>query len=410
MSNLSPRLLSQASILVILCLGWNRITLADTTTITVLGLEAAAQAPEAVATAITDALRQRAASSQGFQLVQGRDLVEVKLIYSCADEAPQCMTQAAQAIGAAKLVFGNVQPVGTESYLITLKLLDAGKGVVESWVSEQIAKDQTSRTALRTPAQKWFATLTGQSLPGTVKITGGVVGARVVLDGIESGALGSDGLTMAGIAPGAHKLVITKSGYAPFEREFDLASGGYIPVLVQMQPALSPPSIAPSLPIAPKLATNEEAQELLPDNVRNARIAAWTVFGIGLTGVGIGILSSYRIHDINNTLDPYRRYVCSSGTAKGLVACDDKGVFKDEITDPDVIRWRQDQYNLGNTYQKVQWIGYGVGGAALVTSAILFYRGYAAHQPSSVRAEGNSLVLVPSLSPHSAGAFALIRY
>jgi hypothetical protein len=242
MGNLSPRVLSQATILVLLCLGWTRVTLADST-ITVLGIEAAAGAPEAVATAITDALRQRAASSQGFQLVQGRDLVEVKLIYSCTDEAPTCMTQAAQAIGATKLVFGNVQPVGTEAYLVTLKLLDTGKGVVESWVSEQIAKDQTNRTLLRSPAQKWFATLTGQALPGTVKITGGVVGGLVTLDSLQSGALGADGLTMAGIAPGPHKLVITKPGYAPFEREFDLASGGYVPIVVRMQPILTPLSI-----------------------------------------------------------------------------------------------------------------------------------------------------------------------
>jgi hypothetical protein len=410
MSNLSPRVLSQATILIFLCLGWSRVTFADTTTITVLGLEAAAQAPETVATAITDALRQRAASSQGFQLVQGRDLVEVKLIYNCADEAPTCMTQAAQAIGAAKLVFGNVQPVGTESYLVTLKVLDAGNGVVESWVSEQIAKDQTNRAALRAPAQKWFATLTGQSLPGTVKITGGVVGASVVLDGIQSGALGADGLTMAGIAPGTHKLVVTKPGYTPFEREFDLASGGYVPVVVQMQPILTPPNIATPTPAVPTPLGTDESREILPDSVRNARIAAWAVFGVGLAGVGVGILSSYRIHDINNTLDPYRRYLCTSGTAKGLLACDDKGVFKDEITDPDVIKWRQDQYDLGNTYQKVQWIGYGLGGAALITSAILFYRGYATHQPNPSQTAHNSLVLVPYFGLHSAGAAALIRY
>lgn len=409
MSKLSSRVLSQATVLALLCLCWTRVTLADST-ITVLGIEAAAGAPEAVATAITDALRQRAASSQGFQLVQGRDLVEIKLIYNCTDEAPSCMTQAAQAIGAAKLVFGNVQPVGDEAFLITLKLLDSGKGVVESWVSEQIAKDQTNRTVLRSPAQKWFATLTGQSLPGTVKISGGVVGGLVTLDSLQSGALGADGLTMAGIAPGSHKLVITKPGYTPFEREFDLASGGYVPIVARMQPILTPPSLMDNPPKSLASLGDNDSQTMLPNHVRNARVAAWAIFGVGLAGVGIGILSSYRIHEINNTLDPYRRYLCTTGTAKGLLACDDKGVFKDEITDPDIIKWRQDQYDLGNTYQKVQWIGYGLGGAALVTSVILFYRGYASNPPSTGRTVGNSFVLIPSLGPHSAGASALLRY
>src|SRR5512140_2666114 len=85
---------------------------ASETTISVLGLEPAAGAPEAVATSITEAIRQRVTSTAGYRLVPGRDLVEVKLVFSCPDEAPACMTQAAQSIGASKLIFGNLQPVG----------------------------------------------------------------------------------------------------------------------------------------------------------------------------------------------------------------------------------------------------------------------------------------------------------
>jgi hypothetical protein len=94
-------------------------------TLSVLGLEPAAGAPEAVATAVTEALRQRVTSSTGYRLVPGKDLVEVKLVFSCPDEAPPCMTQAAQSIGSAKIIFGNVQPVGTDAFIVTLKLLDA---------------------------------------------------------------------------------------------------------------------------------------------------------------------------------------------------------------------------------------------------------------------------------------------
>ena len=143
-------------------LGKNPGARAGEQTISVLGLEPAAGAPEAVATNITDALRQRVTSAPGYRLVTGRDLVEVKLVFSCPDEAPPCMTQAAQSIGASKLIFGNLQPVGTDAYLVTLKLLDSERGVVEGWSSEQITKAQASPTALRAPAQKWFAALTGQ--------------------------------------------------------------------------------------------------------------------------------------------------------------------------------------------------------------------------------------------------------
>jgi hypothetical protein len=87
------------------------------------------------------------------------------------------MTQAAQSIGSTKIIFGNVQPVGTDAYLVTLKLLDAEHGTVESWISEQITKSQAAPISLRAPVQKWFATLTGQAQPATLKVAGGVVGA-----------------------------------------------------------------------------------------------------------------------------------------------------------------------------------------------------------------------------------------
>src|SRR5215471_16735391 len=89
----------------------------------VLGLEALEGAPDTVATEITDALRQRVAGTKGYQLVQGKDLVEVKLVFSCADEAPACMAQAGKSMGAAKLIFGNVKKLGND-YVVSLKLLD----------------------------------------------------------------------------------------------------------------------------------------------------------------------------------------------------------------------------------------------------------------------------------------------
>ena len=81
---------------------------ADAPTV-VLGLEALAGAPDNVALEITDALRQRVAAAKGFQLLQGKDLVEVKLVFACPDEAPACMSQAGKSMGASKLIFGNVK-------------------------------------------------------------------------------------------------------------------------------------------------------------------------------------------------------------------------------------------------------------------------------------------------------------
>src|SRR3954471_16439488 len=106
-----------------------RALAADDVPTVVLGIEPIDGAPDTIATEITDALRQRVAATKGYQLVQGKDLVEVKLVFACPDEAPACMAQAGKSMGASKVIFGNVKRAGTD-YQVTLKLLDVGRATV----------------------------------------------------------------------------------------------------------------------------------------------------------------------------------------------------------------------------------------------------------------------------------------
>ena len=102
---------------------------AETGTV-VLGLEALEPQDNAVANDITEALRQRVATSKGGPLIPGKDLVEIKLVFSCSDEAPACLAQAAKSLGAAKLIYGSVKRAGGE-LVITLKQIDATRGVLD---------------------------------------------------------------------------------------------------------------------------------------------------------------------------------------------------------------------------------------------------------------------------------------
>jgi hypothetical protein len=385
------------------------VAFAGDQTLSVLGLEAAAGAPDSVASAVSEALRQRVTSSGSYRLVQGRDLVEVKLVFSCPDEAPPCMTQAAKSIGAAKVIFGNVQPVGTDAYLVTLKLLDAERGVVEGWISEQITKAQTTPVALRAPVQKWFGTLTGQMRPGTLKVTGGVVGAGVSLDGAQAGLLGADGLTMTGVAPGLHQIVVTKAGYQKFERTITLASGGNERVAVRLRALEGASGLA--APNASSLTTAPTESEPEPEAGNSGtRVAAWAVLGVGLALIGLGAYSSYVVGDVNSKLDPYRRYPCTSEPGRPE-ACSADGKNRLPDLTQDDLNYVQEEQGTGNTYTALQWVGYGVGAAALVTSAFFFVKGYAA-KPSGTTASGesNGLLVMPSFGPGSAGAMAYLRF
>jgi len=329
---------------VALWLGLGGVALANDQTISVLGLEPAAGSPESVAAAVTEALRQRVASTAGYRLVQGRDLVEVKLVFSCPDEAPPCMTQAAQSIGATKVIFGNVQPVGTDAFLITLKLLDASRGVVEGWISEQITKAQTTQAALRAPVQKWFGALTGQLRPGTLKVTGGVVGATVWLDGAQAGLLGSDGLTIVGVAPGPHQLVVSKAGYEKFEHQIALASGANEKVAVELRSLEGTEAAPPAAPEASTLTTVPPEPEVAAQSNTGSRVAAWALLGVGLAAVGFGAYSSYVVSDVNSKLDPFRRYPC---TQDGAIACGPDGTHREKpLTQQDSDYVKSEQEHL----------------------------------------------------------------
>lgn len=379
-------------------------------TLSVLGLEPAAGAPEAIASAVTEALRQRVTSSSGYRLVPGKDLVEVKLVFSCPDEAPPCMTQAAQSIGSTKIIFGNVQPVGTDAFIVTLKILDAERGVVESWISEQITKAQAAPVGLRAPVQKWFATLTGQAQPGTLKVTGGVVGAAVWLDGTQVGLLGADGLTLAGIAGGQHQITVSKSGYEKWDRNVTLASGATEKIPVQLKAIdgaeALPLAPDPGLAIAPPIE-NEPAPAAEPFN-QGSRVGAWAFLGLGLVSVGLGGYSSYKVSSINSNLDRYRRYACASGGALNCAA--DRKTPIDART-PEQDAYVKNQQNTGDNYTKLQWVGYGVGGALLVTSAVFIYRGYFA-KPTTMAAKKNrtNLIVLPAIAPGNIGALAYLAF
>ena len=99
-----------------------------------------------MAAEITDALRQRVAATKGYQLLQGKELVEIKLVFACPDAAPACMSQAGKSLGASKVIFGNVKRAGND-YQVTLKLLDVSRAVVESFAAETVPRRTPTPTA-----------------------------------------------------------------------------------------------------------------------------------------------------------------------------------------------------------------------------------------------------------------------
>jgi hypothetical protein len=376
--------------------------------VAVLGVEASEGAPDTLAAQLTDALRQRISGTKGFRLVPGRDLVEVKLVFSCPDEAPSCMAQAGKSLGASKLIFGSVKRSLGDNYVVTLKMLDTTRGLVDAWVAEQITKAQAGATGLRGPVQKWFATLTGQGGTGTVRVRGDVIGASVLLDGTPSGFIGTEDLVIGGVTPGKHEIAASKAGYETARKEVTVASGETAPCDLtlprsagSLPPAVLPPPGAPTAMTRPvdDPARGDERE----GSSRSAlKTATWSVLGAGLVGVGLGVKFGLDVQTINKDLDPYRRFPC------GSAMCDITNSIVGPLSakETNYVKEKKDDGRRLETYQ---YISYGVGGALVIAGSYLFYRAYIEDDGERRVAVGR-VGLAPVVTPTQAGVAADVRF
>ena len=124
-------------------------------------------------------------------------------------------------------------------------------------------------------------------------------------------------------------------------------------------PAAAPPPAAPA-PVAPATDTG-----------RQLRIAAIATASVGVALVAAGVYFGARTHALSDEV---------TADAK-------KGLFS------------QSKYDEGQRDQLLQWVGYGIGAAALVSGGLLYFLG-------SRRADGEAATVtaMPTLGPGGAGA------
>jgi hypothetical protein len=351
----------------------------STATIAVLGLEALDGAPDNIASDITDALRQRVASTKGQQLVQGKDLVEVKLVFSCPDEAPPCMAQAGKSMGASKLIFGNVKRAGAD-YQVTLKLLDVARATVESWATETIARKKAESQAFRSLAPAWLSKLTGKGAGGTLQIRASVVGASVSLDGTHVGVTGSGPVVVPDVAPGRHEVAVEKDGYTTTKQEFTLATGQSLPLSLSLSALSADVGGTPPNETTPVLVHRPEAAAETSSGSGGTRTMSRAAFWVAVVGTlttaGLGLKFAKDVQQLNGELNQYRRIDpgkpgCPSTTSQ----CNLQGDPALPLTDSD-FKKQKSILDQGHTAETREIIFLSFAGAFAIAGGYFLYRGY----------------------------------
>jgi hypothetical protein len=391
-------------LLILSTLAAPRVAAAEAIPTAVLGFEPLEGVPEPLAAEVTDALRQRVAATKEYQLLQGKDLVEVKLVFACPDEAPACLSQAGKSLGASKLIFGNVKKTGAD-YQVTVKLLDVSRAVVESFTTDTVSGGKANATALRQLAPVWLAKLSGKG-SGTISVRANFAGAAVSLDGTKVGVTGTAPVVISEVSPGKHEVAVEKSGYTTTKQEFTLAAGQSLPLTLD----LSPVSVEVPRPEHGGAAAHQAAgggenpgeSQGGAGSRAGARVGFWVAVAGTIASGALALKFGLDVKDINQQLDQYRRFTCTS-SATGL--CDNQGQPAAPLT-ADQKTTVATKTDTGNRDQTLQWVFVGVGGAFAVAGGYLLYKGYLASEGSGQSASNHGLRIFPTATASSRGIVA----
>jgi hypothetical protein len=378
---------------------------ADTAT-AVLGLEALDGVPDTVAADITDALRQRIAGTKGYQLVQGKDLVEVKLVFSCPDEAPPCLSQAAKSMGANKLIFGNVKRSGSD-FLITLKLLDANRVSIESWAAETVPKKRAEPAVFRSLAPAWLATLAGKTTGGSLQVRANVSGAAVTLDGTKVGVTGDQPVAIPDVTAGHHEVAVEKGGYTTAKQEFTLASGQSLPLSLTLSSVSTEGSAERAA--EPLVVERPAGHELPPDGSSRslARAGFWIAVVGTVAAAGAALKFGNDVRQINSELDPLRRFSCPTSTDPNA-QCGADGKSAAMLTQPQIAQ-RNTLTDDGNKRYTLELICLGLIPPFAIAGGYFLYKGYlesGGEKEANRTSSNHGLRIFPTASASAGGIIA----
>ncbi len=375
---------------------------ADDSGTVVLGVEAIDSQDNNLASDVTDAIKQRVATGKSGPLIPGKDLVEIKLVFSCSDEAPACLAQAGKSLGAAKLIYGSIKRSGGD-IVLTLKQVDTSRGTIDGTTVENLSKKKLDPSALRALSAQWFARMNGAKsgggggagTPGTLIVRSNVSGATVMLDGAEVGTLTRKTLSIEDVSPGKHEITVEKPGFGVSTQVFTIGAGQALPLTLTLlrgdgnegeegaaAPTGEPDATARRIPAPADEAPGGD------DSLRSwVRTGFWVSVGVSAVSFALAAKYGLDVRSVNHDLDQFRGHTNLPQADKDTVAS---------------------KLAEGNRAETRQWIFIGVGSAAAVAGGFLLYKGYLDKEAGAgaKTADNHGLRVFPTANTSSGGIAA----
>jgi hypothetical protein len=375
---------------------------ADDSGTVVLGVEAVDTQDNNLASDVTDAIKQRVATGKGGPLIPGKDLVEIKLVFSCSDEAAACLAQAGKSLGAAKLIYGTIKRSGGD-VVLTLKQVDTARGTIDGTTVENLSKKKLDPSALRALSGQWMARLSGAKpaggggTPGTLIVRSNVSGATVMLDGAEVGTLSRKTLSIEDVSPGKHEITVEKPGFGVSTQVFTIGAGQALPLTLTLlrgdgtegeEGAAAAPTGGEPDATARRNAAPVDEGPGGEDSLRTwVRTGFWVSVGVSAVSFALAAKYGLDVRSVNQDLNQFRY--------KQPLPVDQQTTVNNKLAE-------------GNRAETRQWIFIGVGSAAAVAGGFLLYKGYLDKEAGSgaKTADNHGLRVFPTANTSSGGIAA----
>ena len=249
----------------------------------VLGVDTGS-GPANRAECLSNGLKRQVKRAPGFDLVPGKNLDEIKMVFGCFNEAAECMAKAGQSLQVEKLLWGRLEKVAG-GYNLSVRLLDVTGAKIEKSVVEKISKaDLKGSCAAEVISRLAMSILSTRRASLTIRVN--VDGARITVGprfiGLSEGprALQSD------LLPGTHNVQITAKDYQKWSQVVDIKAGEKKELNVMLQPLMRPVENPGTTPPGPAPAVERRSN-------LGWKIAFWTSAAatVGMA-VGLGISGS----------------------------------------------------------------------------------------------------------------------
>jgi len=346
------------------------------------------------AEALTEALRQRAKAGTGpFTLAAGSDknLIEMKLLSGCDNEANACMAAIGAELAADRLLYGKVEK-RSSGYQVSLKLLNVETKNAERSTSEVVPFGESTGTPLSGWGKKLYAKITGASNQGVLILKANVDRGTVYLDGEPAGNLVGGTAKIVGLSAGDYKLKVEAECYLAHEGTVTVEGGQDTSEEIELEKnALASCSDGGGGGGVGDgggggrtiLTTGDISQDDRPGG--GARALFWTSAAVAVIGGGVWV---YGYQQTKANADG-----CPIGSPR-------------DSSDPECKAGYR-----GETLTKV---GVPVTAVAGVAAAFFFYKGYIAskrtERPLTARKRGRNVIVAPTVTATEVGGVVHIEF